>query len=364
MSYISYNSTFLLSALVKIPLSVVFSFLIGIERELHSHPGGIMTHILVGLGSCLFTMCSVHISEMYPSATYDPARICAQIVSGMGFLGSATIYKSNNYVKGINTAANLWISAAISMAIGADMWEFALITSIFTISVLFLNNRYKVVTYIKRKRKKGKKEKKEKKEKKRKKRNEERKLRKITIENINEHILSNPKKNSSNGRILPGFCRSSLGNPMSSKDDIGFQRITRPRTLSRNSNSRNTSDNSSKISSPFLEEIEILRHCSSDTDEHNCQDCPICMPYNSPDEFNQNSDDGNTIIETSDTISNNEAEEYDEEEESDLEMNHINEINEINENDETKNNLELNIFDSINKLRKRNNGEKSIVSIV
>ena len=86
MPYISYNSTFLLSALVKIPLSVAFSFLIGIERELHSHPGGIMTHILVGLGSCLFTMCSVHISEMYPSATYDPARICAQIVSGMGFL--------------------------------------------------------------------------------------------------------------------------------------------------------------------------------------------------------------------------------------------------------------------------------------
>jgi len=321
MSYISYNSTFLLSALVKIPLSVVFSFLIGIERELHSHPGGIMTHILVGLGSCLFTMCSVHISEMYPSATYDPARICAQIVSGMGFLGSATIYKSNNYVKGINTAANLWISAAISMAIGADMWEFALITSIFTISVLFLNNRYKVVTYIKKKRKKGKK---------RKKRNEERKLRKITIENINEHIN---------------------------------EHITRPRTLSRNSNSRNsnsrnTSDNSSKISSPFLEEIEIIRHCSSDTDDHNCQDCPICMPYNSPDEFNQNSDDGNTIIETSDTISNNEAEEYDEEEESDYEMNHI------NENDETKNNLELNIFDSINKLRKRNNGEKSMVSMV
>ena len=312
MPYISYNSTFLLSALVKIPLSVVFSFLIGIERELHSHPGGIMTHILVGLGSCLFTMCSVHISEMYPSATYDPARICAQIVSGMGFLGSATIYKSNNYVKGINTAANLWISAAISMAIGADMWEFALITSIFTISVLFLNNRYKVVTYIKKKRKKGKKIKK---------RDEERKLRKITIENINEQI-------------------------------------TRTRTHSRNSNSRNTSDSSSKISSPFLEEIEIIRHCSSDTDDHNCQDCPICMPYNSPDEFNQNSDDGNTIIETSDSISNNEAEEYDEEEESDYEMNHI------NKNDETKNNLQLNIVDSINKLRKRNNGEKSTVSMV
>jgi len=69
----------------------------------------------------------------------------------MGFLGSATIFKSNNYVKGINTAANLWISAAISMAIGADLWELAVITSGFTCLVLFINNRYKKYHYGKKK---------------------------------------------------------------------------------------------------------------------------------------------------------------------------------------------------------------------
>ena len=65
----------------------------------------------------------------------------------MGFLGSATIFKSDNYVKGINTAANLWISAAISMSIGADLWELGLITAILTIIILILNNRYKRYRY-------------------------------------------------------------------------------------------------------------------------------------------------------------------------------------------------------------------------
>ena len=68
----------------------------------------------------------------------------------MGFLGSATIFKSENYVKGINTAANLWISAAISMAIGVELWEFAGVTSLFAGLVLLCNNRYKRLKYGKK----------------------------------------------------------------------------------------------------------------------------------------------------------------------------------------------------------------------
>ena len=78
-------------------LSVLFSFVISVEREMHTHPGGICTHTLVGLGSCLFTMISVNLRDKFPAQNSDPARICAQIVSGMGFLGSATIFKSENY---------------------------------------------------------------------------------------------------------------------------------------------------------------------------------------------------------------------------------------------------------------------------
>ena len=134
-------------ALIKLSLSTVLSFIISVERELHSHPGGVCTHTLVGFGSCLFTITSVHLRDNYPSTGADPARICAQIVSGMGFLGSATIFKSNNYVKGINTAANLWISAAISMAVGLGLWEFAITTAVFTILVLFFNSCYKKLRY-------------------------------------------------------------------------------------------------------------------------------------------------------------------------------------------------------------------------
>jgi len=147
--YFNYSNSYFLSALLKLGLSTLLSFLISIERELHSHPGGACTHILVGFGSCLFTMISVRIGNVYNSSNSDPARICAQIVSGMGFLGSSTIFKSDNYVKGINTAANLWISAAISMSIGADLWELGLITAILTIIILIANNRYKRYRYCK-----------------------------------------------------------------------------------------------------------------------------------------------------------------------------------------------------------------------
>ena len=122
--------------------------MVGIEREFHSHPGGVTTHMLVGIGSCLFTMVSVDYSKRN-GHTGDPMRVAAQIVSGMGFLGSATIYKSQNYVKGINTAASLWISAANGMAVGSDMIEYAIITTLFTMCLLIGNNSYK--KYINRK---------------------------------------------------------------------------------------------------------------------------------------------------------------------------------------------------------------------
>jgi putative Mg2+ transporter-C (MgtC) family protein len=151
VNYITFSFRYIITALLKLGLSLIFSLILSIERELHSHPGGMRTHTLVGIGSCLFTMISVNLKDKYDVKTADPARICAQIVSGMGFLGSATIFKSNNYVKGINTAASLWISAAISMAIGADLWELGIVASFFTLLILLLNNRYKRFRYGKKK---------------------------------------------------------------------------------------------------------------------------------------------------------------------------------------------------------------------
>ena len=150
-NFLKVEPNYFLESSFKLFLSTIFSFIIGFEREFHTHPGGICTHTLVGYGSCLFTMISLHIKDNYESNDSDPARICAQVVSGMGFLGSATIFKSENYVKGINTAANLWISAAVSMAIGADLWEYASITTVYTTIILIINHFYKKYRYNKNK---------------------------------------------------------------------------------------------------------------------------------------------------------------------------------------------------------------------
>lgn len=147
MNYITFHLNYIFIALIKMALSTGFSTIIAIKKDIYQHTCEVSTHILVGLGSCLFTLTSVHMRDKYNSPNADPARICAQIVSGIGFLGSATIFKSNNYVKGINTAANLWISAAVSMAIGCDLWELAAVTSGFTIIVLLFNNRYNIRKY-------------------------------------------------------------------------------------------------------------------------------------------------------------------------------------------------------------------------
>ena len=146
-----YNKEYLLDTVIKMALTMLFSFIISIERELHSHPGGTATHQLVGIASCLFTMISVKLSDLHNVETADPARICAQIISGMGFLGAGTIYKSNNYIKGINTAANLWISAALGMSVGSGLWELGAVTSLYVLVLLLLNAAYKKIRYNKKK---------------------------------------------------------------------------------------------------------------------------------------------------------------------------------------------------------------------
>lgn len=143
-----FNLEFIISSLIKFTLTTLFTAILSVEREWHDHPSGVVTHLLAGLGSCLFTIISTHVGK-----DSDPSRIASQVVSGMGFLGSATVFSSGNYVKGINTAANLWISAAIGMAVGIDLWEFAFILSMLVLVILTVSNK---IYKIKRERKKNK----------------------------------------------------------------------------------------------------------------------------------------------------------------------------------------------------------------
>ena len=102
---------------------------IGLEREYRSKEAGFRTHFLVGLGSALFMVLSMHGFDGFESQPgviiqRDPARMAAQVVSGIGFIGAGTIifHKSENVVRGLTTAAGLWVTAAIGLACGGGMY--------------------------------------------------------------------------------------------------------------------------------------------------------------------------------------------------------------------------------------------------
>jgi putative Mg2+ transporter-C (MgtC) family protein len=104
---------------LRLLLSAFLGALIGVEREIHDHPAGIRTHLLVALGSALFTVLSI---VGFPSSDVatDPSRVAAQIVTGIGFLGAGAILKYGPTVRGLTTAASLWAAAGIGMAAGAS----------------------------------------------------------------------------------------------------------------------------------------------------------------------------------------------------------------------------------------------------
>jgi putative Mg2+ transporter-C (MgtC) family protein len=107
---------------------------IGLEREKHGRPAGLRTHALVSLGSCLIMLISIY--GFNGITGRDPARLAAQVVSGIGFLGAGTIIREGTSIRGLTTAASLWVVAGIGLAIGSGFY-FAGITATF-LSVLVL----------------------------------------------------------------------------------------------------------------------------------------------------------------------------------------------------------------------------------
>lgn len=114
---------------LRMLVAAVLGAAIGLEREIHEHPAGMRTHLLVSLGSAIFTVLSIYgfegIAAPSVSPTVDPSRIAAQIVSGIGFLGAGAILKYGTSIRGLTTAASLWTTAAIGMAAGAGEWLIA-----------------------------------------------------------------------------------------------------------------------------------------------------------------------------------------------------------------------------------------------
>lgn len=117
--------------LLKLIIALIAGSIIGAEREYKSKAVGFRTVILITLGSCLFTILSVIMG-----GDKDPTRIAANIITGVGFLGAGAIFKDGASVKGITTAATIWISAAIGMSIGMGRYEFAFLSLLLVMIVL------------------------------------------------------------------------------------------------------------------------------------------------------------------------------------------------------------------------------------
>ncbi len=117
---------------LKLVVSLGLGAIVGLEREIGRKPAGLRTHMLVSMGACLFTI----VSASYFDA--DPARVASGIVTGIGFIGAGTVMASKVRVRGITTAATLWVTAAIGLAVGVDLYIPAIIASVLVFAVLEL----------------------------------------------------------------------------------------------------------------------------------------------------------------------------------------------------------------------------------
>ncbi|MFC1590622.1 MgtC/SapB family protein [Candidatus Omnitrophota bacterium] len=125
--------------IMRLLLAAALSGLIGFEREFHGRAAGFRTHILLCVGSTLIMLTSIHIFELYHMKTpCDPGRIAAGVVTGIGFLGAGTIMRFRVSVKGLTTAASLWVVSGIGLAVGAGMYKASLLTAVLALVALFL----------------------------------------------------------------------------------------------------------------------------------------------------------------------------------------------------------------------------------
>lgn len=132
---------------IRVFSAICLGFIIGFEREITNKYAGLRTHILVCLGACVFTIISIYgfpelvdwqIEGYNPTGVRDTARVAAQVVTGIGFIGAGTVLRNGPTVFGLTTAATLFMAASIGMACGAGMYGLAITASILSIAILTL----------------------------------------------------------------------------------------------------------------------------------------------------------------------------------------------------------------------------------
>ena len=140
---ITNNEITVSSAVFKLILSLIAGGLVGLNREQHKQPAGFRTHILICVGATLLMMLSIYIPQVYfDFKNGDPGRIAAQVVSGIGFLGAGAIIRMGSNVRGLTTAASIWLMSAIGLAIGAGLYVIAFVTVMIALFTLIMLERW------------------------------------------------------------------------------------------------------------------------------------------------------------------------------------------------------------------------------
>ena len=138
----------------RIVVALLVGLALGTEREYHGHPAGMRTMALIGAGSCMFT--ALGLLPNFVGHT-DPTRIAAQVVTGVGFLGAGSILRQGEYVRGLTTAASIWVVASLGMAIGFGYYSVAVFTAAIVLITLvvirplenrFFRNRHRRITDV------------------------------------------------------------------------------------------------------------------------------------------------------------------------------------------------------------------------
>lgn len=144
----------LLTVILRLVLAVVCGGLVGMEREVHGRAAGLRTHMMVSVGAALTTLIGVFSLEILEVTWADPMRIGAQVISGIGFLGAGTILlkKGNSQITGLTTAAGLWVTAVIGLAVGAGFYEGAILTALLAMLIFTLIAKLEFVMNSKRQR--------------------------------------------------------------------------------------------------------------------------------------------------------------------------------------------------------------------
>lgn len=140
--------------LMRVALAAILGGVIGIERELREKSAGLRTNMLVSMGAALFTVSSIQFAEFYVnwsgSIRFDPSRIVSNIVTGIGFLGGAIVFRTEHKVSGVTTAASIWAVTAVGIAAGGGRYVTAIGATGLIVLVLLAVGLVEHVTGLKR----------------------------------------------------------------------------------------------------------------------------------------------------------------------------------------------------------------------